>query len=130
MDENALSKIIIGAALEVHRELGPGLVESVYEESLCHELHLRKLSFKRQLRVPIKYKGVSLATPLRIDLLIEGRVIVDCKAKDTLIPGDRAQLLSYLRLSNVRLGLLINFHAIVLQQGIKRVVNNLRDSAL
>jgi GxxExxY protein len=128
MDENAFSKVVIGAALDVHRELGPGLLESIYEEALCHELHLRGLTFERQLRVPIGYKGISLATPLRIDLLIEGKVIVDGKAKEAVTPFDHAQLLTYLRLANKRLGLLINFHEIVLQRGIKRVVNQLRDA--
>src|SRR5438105_447971 len=113
MDENALSHEIIGAALEVHRELGPGLVECIYEESLCHEFHLRGLKFLRQQHVAISYKGVRLATPLRLDLLVEGKVIVDAKAKECLTALDRAQLLSYLRLTGLRLGLLINFHEIV-----------------
>lgn len=125
MDENELSHAIIGAALEVHRELGPGMIESVYEEALCHELHLRGLRFARQQRVPIHYKGVCLATPLRLDLLVEGKVIVDAKAKDGLLAVDRAQVLSYLRLSKLRLGLLINFHELVLKQGIRRIVNDL-----
>ncbi len=126
-DENSLSREISGAALEVHRELGPGLVESIYEEALCYELQLRGLSFRRQQRVAITYKGVKLATPLRLDLLIEGKVIVDAKAKESLLPIDHAQLLSYLRLTGIRLGLLINFHELILRKGIKRVVNNLPD---
>jgi GxxExxY protein len=124
-DENALSKVIIGAALEVHRALGPGLVESVYEEALCHEFHLRGLAFLRQQKVAIRYKGVKLATPLRLDLLVEGKVVIDAKAKECLVPIDRAQLLTYLKLTGLRLGLLINFHEIILQKGIRRVVNNL-----
>lgn len=124
-DENSLSKLIIGAALEVHRELGPGLVESIYEEAMCHELHLRGLSFRRQQSVSIAYKGVKLATPLRLDLLVEDLVVVDGKAKDCLTAFDRAQVLTYLRLADKRLGLLINFHEIVLKNGIRRVVNGL-----
>jgi GxxExxY protein len=127
-DENSLSREIIGAAIEVHRIVGPGLVESIYEGALCHELHLRHLSFRRQQRVAIAYKGVKLATPLRLDLLVEEKVIIDAKAKECLLPIDQAHLLSYLRLTNLRLGLLINFHEIVLRKGIKRVVNDLPPS--
>jgi GxxExxY protein len=127
MEENPLSKEIIGAAIEVHRAMGPGLVESIYEEALCHELHLRRLQFERQRHVAISYEGVKLATPPRLDLLVEGKVIVDAKAKDALTGADHAQVLSYLRLSNLRLGLLINFHATVLKDGIRRVVNKLRE---
>jgi GxxExxY protein len=107
--------------------MGPGLVESIYEEALCHELHLRRLQFERQRHVAISYEGVKLATPPRLDLLVEGKVIVDAKAKDALTGADHAQVLSYLRLSNLRLGLLINFHATVLKDGIRRVVNKLRE---
>lgn len=127
-DENALSREIIGAALDVHRELGPGLIESVYEEALCHELHLRGLSFTRQSHVALTYKGVKLSTPLRLDLLVNGKVIVDGKAKEALTALDGAQLLTYLRLTGMRLGLLINFHEVVLRNGIRRVVNGLRES--
>lgn len=124
-DENPLSKVIIGAALDVHRELGPGLLESVYEEAMGHELHLRGLAFRRQQSVSIADKGVKLATPLRLDLLVEDLVVVDAKAKDCLTQFDRAQLLTYLRLTKKRLGLLINFHEIILKNGIRRVVNGL-----
>ena len=123
--ENELSGEIIGAAIEVHREIGPGLIESVYEEALCHELHLRGLSFVRQQAVCISYKGVKLATDLRLDLLVEGKIIVDLKAKEHLSPVDKPQLLTYLPLLNLRLGLLINFHTAVLKEGVSRVVNNL-----
>jgi len=123
--ENDVSREIIGAAIEVHREIGPGLVESIYEAALCHELHLRGLNFVRQQSVPISYKGVQLATDLRLDLLIEGKVIVDLKAKENLSAIDKPILLTYLRLLNLHLGLLINFHTAVLKEGIFRVVNNL-----
>ena len=125
MRDNELTQAIIGAAIEVHRALGPGLIEQPYEESLCHELHLRGLRFERQRSVPISYKGVKLATNLRLDLIVEDRVIVDLKAKEQLLPIDRAQMLTYLRLTDKRLGLLINFHVERLVDGVVRIVNRL-----
>jgi GxxExxY protein len=125
MHENEISEKIIGAAIEVHRILGPGLLESVYEEALCHELHLRGLKFVKQQSVPIPYKGVKLGTDLRLDLLVEDKVIVDLKAKEELSALDKPQLLTYLRLSEKHLGLIINFHGKVLKDGISRVVNKL-----
>ncbi len=125
MHENEISEIIIGAAIEVHRILGPGLLESVYEEALCHELHLREIKFIRQQHVTIHYKVVKLGTDLRLDLLVEDKVIVDLKAKEKLSLIDKPQLLTYLKLSNKRLGLIINFHVEVLKDGISRVVNEL-----
>ncbi|HPG41567.1 MAG TPA: GxxExxY protein [bacterium] len=125
MHENEISEKIIGAAIEVHRILGPGLLESVYEEALCHELTLRGIRFLRQQSVPIPFKGIILGTDLRLDLLVEEKVIVDLKAKETTNPIDRAKLLTYLRLSKKHLGLLINFHVVVLRDGIERIVNNL-----
>jgi len=113
MHENEISSLIIGAAIEVHRHFGPGLVEQVYEESLCHEFTLRTIPFKRQQSVPIQYKGVKLASDLRLDLIVHDKVIVDNKAKDQILPIDKVKLLTYLRLSNLRLGLLINYHAAV-----------------
>ena len=104
MHENEISEKIIGAAIEVHRILGPGLLESVYEEALCHELHLRRLKFVRQQSVPIPFKGIRLGTDLRLDLLIEDKVIVDLKAKEQLSPIDEPKLLTYLRLSDMHLG--------------------------
>ena len=125
MHENQISKIIIGAAIEVHTILGPGLLESVYEEALCHELHLRKIKYKRQEGVPIPYKGIKLGTSLRLDLIVDNKVIVELKAKEKLSPIDKPQLLTYLRLRNLHLGLIINFHNELLKDGISRVVNNL-----
>ncbi len=125
MLENDLSELIIGCAIEVHRELGPGLLESVYEEAVCHELSQAGLRFRRQEAVPIKYKRVLLSTQLRLDLIVEGRVIVDNKAKSDLTPIDQQQLLTYLRLRAVRLGLLINFNVAKLVDGVHRVVNQL-----
>ncbi len=125
MHENEISKKIIGAAIEVHRILGPGLLESIYEDALCHELNLRSIQFLRQQNVPVPYKGIKLKSDLRLDLIVEQKVIVDLKAKETLSPIDKPKLLSYLRLSDKRLGLIINFHEEVLKDGIKRVVNKL-----
>lgn len=127
MHENQISGEVIGAAIDVHRQLGPGLLESVYEEALCYEFGQRGLSFERQKRVPIRYKRVLLATPLRLDLRVENKLIVDVKAKDGITPIDQQQLLTYLRLCNIRLGLLINFHVLVLKDGVSRVVNGLTE---
>jgi len=127
MHENEISERIIGAAIEVHKYYGPGLVEQIYEEALCHEFALRKIGFERQKQVPINYKGLQLGVPLRLDLTVEEKVIVDLKAKEAVLPLDRAKLLSYLRLLNLRLGLIINFHETVLKNGIHRVVNGLVD---
>ena len=127
MHENEISGKIIGAAIEAHRVLGPGLLESIYEDALCHELHLRGLQFKRQQSVPIPYKGIKLGTDLRLDLLVEDKVIVDLKAKEELSTIDKPKLLSYLRLSDKHLGLIINFHVEVLRDGIFRVVNKLQE---
>jgi len=125
MHENEISERIIGAAIEVHRYHGPGLVEQIYEESLCHEFNLRGIRFERQRPVPIDYKGVTLGVPLRLDLIVEDKVIVDLKAKEEVTPLDLAKLLSYLRLLKLRLGLIINFHSVLLKDGIHRVVNGL-----
>jgi GxxExxY protein len=125
MHENEISERIIGAAIEVHRYHGPGLVEQIYEESLCHEFNLRSIRFERQKLVPISYKGVTLGVPLRLDLIVEDKVIVDLKAKEAVTPLDTAKLLSYLRLMKLRLGLIINFHSVLLKDGIHRVVNGL-----
>ena len=128
MHENEISEHVIGAAIEVHRVLGPGLIESVYEEALCCELTLRGLAFCRQKKLPVRFKGNLLASELRIDLLVEERVIVELKAKDVLSPIDKPQLLTYLRLAGLRLGLLINFHETLLKDGVSRVVNRLDDT--
>jgi GxxExxY protein len=122
--EEKLSHDIIGAAIEVHRHLGPGLLESVYEECLCRELALAGLPFERQKPFPISYKGVKLDGAYRLDLLVGGLVIVELKAVERLETIHEAQLLSYLKLSTLKLGMLINFNVAVLKNGIKRIVNN------
>ena len=127
MNENALSREIIGAAIEVHKALGPGLLESAYEECLCRELSIRDLAFQRQVSVPVQYKGVNLDCGYRIDLVVEDKVIVEIKAVEKLIPIHKMQLLTYLRLTGKRLGLLINFHESYLKNGIERLVNKLEE---
>ncbi len=124
--EDEISYQIIGAAIEVHRALGgPGLLESVYEEALVWELMHKGLSVERQLEVPIHYKGHQLASPLRVDLLVEKLVIVENKAVVTYNPIFEAQTLTYLRLMDLRLGLVINFGEKFVKRGIHRVVNGL-----
>ncbi len=127
MHENEISEKVIGCAIEVHRILGPGPLESVYEDALCHELKLQGMQFIRQKPVPIPYKDIKLGTDLRLDLLVEDKVIVDLKAKEKYSKIEKSQLLTYLRLSEKRLGLIINFHVKLLREGIHRVVNNLKE---
>lgn len=120
---NQLSNQIIGAAIEVHRTLGPGLLESAYETCLCHELTLRNIPFERHVQLPVQYKGVKLEAGYRIDILVDQLVIVELKAAERLEPIHQAQLLTYLRLRQIWLGLLINFNVPVLKHGIKRMAN-------
>lgn len=124
MIENEILRRVIGCAIEVHRQLGPGLLESIYEEALCYELELAGLNVDRQKSVRIGYKGKELATPLRLDMFVEQKLIVDNKAKIEIVPVDQ-QLLTYLKLTNTRLGLIINFNVLRLVDGISRVVNSL-----
>jgi GxxExxY protein len=118
-----LSGQVIGAAIEVHRPLGPGLLESSYQACLSHELTLRGLEWVQQKEVPLQYKGVCVQSAYRIDLLVEGRLVVEVKAIDALTPIHRAQLLTYLKLLHLRHGLLINFNVEALARGVRRVVN-------
>lgn len=120
--EGELTRSIVGAAIEVHKHLGPGLLESTYEECLCRELELRNITFERQKPLPLEYKGVKLDCGYRLDLLVESRVIVEIKSVETLAPIHEAQILTYLRLALVKVGLLINFNVPVLKDGIKRFV--------
>jgi GxxExxY protein len=113
---------ILGAAIEVHRHLGPGLLESAYEDCLCHELHLRGLSFGRQVDLPVEYKGLKLNCGYKIDLLVQYEVILELKAVEKLLPIHQAQLLTYLKLAHKKVGLLINFNVPLLTQGIIRRV--------
>lgn len=120
MDENAITGAIIGAAIEVHKLLGPGLLESAYEECLARELALQGFRIDRQKPVPIVYKDVKLDCGYRMDLVVEGRVVVELKAVESLAPIHEAVMLTYLRLSGIRLGLLINFSVVVLKDGVRR----------
>ena len=113
---------IIGAAIEVHRHLGPGLLESAYEECLCHELHLRGLEFKRQIEIPVLYKGLKLDCGYKLDVVVQDSVLLELKAMERLLPVHEAQLLTYMRLSGKSVGLLINFNVPLLTQGIIRMV--------
>lgn len=120
-----LSHKVIGACIEVHRLLGPGLLEAVYIECLASELSEQEIKVQREMILPIRYKGKELAKPLRLDLLVDNCLIVEAKSVDALLPVHSAQLLTYLRLTNLKLGLLLNFNVEVMRQGIKRVVNGL-----
>jgi GxxExxY protein len=123
---NELTEKIIGAAIEVHRVLGPGLLESAYEECLAHELSLHKVSFQRQLPLPVTYKTLKLDCGYRLDFLIETNVVVELKAVESLQRIHEAQLLTYLKLGGWPIGLLINFNVPMLKKGIKRLVYNLK----
>ena len=122
-----LTPEIIGAAIKIHRRLGPGLLESAYEACLAHELHNTGLSVERQRAVPLFYDGIKLDCGFRADIVVANRVIVELKCKDVLHPVDEAQLLSHLRLLDIRVGLLMNFHVVCLRDGIRRIVNNYRE---
>ncbi|MDP8247392.1 MAG: GxxExxY protein [Candidatus Tritonobacter lacicola] len=127
MRVNQITERIIGATIEVHRALGPGLLESAYEECLCRELTLQGVSFDRQRPLPIEYKGLRLDCGYRLDLLVENEVVVEIKAVENVLPIHEAQLLTYLKLGNWKVGLLINFNVPVLKQGIKRMVLGLEE---
>lgn len=127
MDENEISKKIIGAALDVHRVIGPGLLESVYQQCLAHEMKLQDMEFDREVLLKAEYKGLHFDSSYRMDFVVERKVVVELKVVDALLPVHEAQLLSYLRLSDYRLGLLINFNVAMLKTGIKRIVNNLHE---
>jgi len=124
MDLKALTEAIIGAAIEVHRELGPGLLESSYEQCLCRELSLRNIPFECQKQLPISYKGMVLDCGYRIDILVAGQVVIEIKAVEKLLPIHEAQVLTYLRHGSWCVGLLINFKVELLRNGIKRLVHN------
>ena len=117
-----LAAELVDAALKVHRNLGPCLLESVYEARLCHELCLREIPFKRQVSVPIIYEGVTLDAGLRLDIVVADRIVVEIKAVERLIPLFDAQVLTYLKLTRMELGLLINFNVSLIKNGIRRIV--------
>ena len=125
MDLNRVSGAVVNAAMKVHSALGPGLLESAYEACLLHELRKEGLKVEVQACLPVAYDGVKIDVGYRVDLLVEDTVIVELKAVETLLPIHEAQLLSYLKLSDKRVGLLINFNVLHLREGIKRMVNRL-----
>ena len=127
MDENPISQQIVDAAYQIHKTLGPGLLESVYEVVLAYELRKRGLRVERQLPVPVFYDGICFEEGYRLDLLVEGKVIVEIKSIEALTPVHKKQLLTYLRLLDKRLGILINFNEELIRNGISRVVNGLED---
>jgi GxxExxY protein len=121
-DVNELTELLIGCAIEVHRTLGPGLLESAYEVCLCRELSLRRIHFERQVAIPLEYKGVKLDCGYRADLIVTDMILVEIKAVDQLAAIHDAQLLSYLKLTGLKVGLLINFNERMLTHGIRRKV--------
>ncbi len=127
MDISELSGKIIGAAIEVHKGLGPGLLESVYEECLCHELKLRGLSFERQKPLIVKYKDTILECGYRLDMVVENKIILELKSCEKIDPIHKAQLLTYLKLSGLHLGLILNFNVPVMKNGVVRIVNELSE---
>ena len=127
MKINDLTGKIIGAAIEVHRQLGPGLLESAYAECICHELGSRESAFERQKPLPVNYKGVRLDCGYRLDVVVEEMIILELKSCDGIEDIHMAQLLTYLRLSGLKLGLILNFNVPVMKDGIMRVVNKLED---
>ena len=124
MDENELSGLVIGAAIEVHKALGPGLLESVYQRCLLKELHIRGIWVESEVPVTVEYKGDVITEAYRVDLLVNNKLVVELKAVDQLTAVHKAQLLTYLRLMNKKLGLLINFNELVVRKGIRRLINN------
>jgi GxxExxY protein len=112
-----LTERVIGAAIEVHREVGPGLMESAYDECLCHELHLRGLAFERQVPLPVRYKGINLDCGYRLDIIVEDSLILELKCVEHVLPVHEAQLLTYLKMTGKRVGLIFNFNVAVLARG-------------
>jgi GxxExxY protein len=127
MTDNELTPAIMGAAMDVHRALGPGLLEAVYEECLARELEARGIAFERQRALPVVYKDLKLEAGYRADFIVAGRVVVEIKAIEALAPIHEAIVLTYLRMSGCRFGLLINFHVALLKNGIRRYVNGYED---
>ena len=128
-DLNALTEAIIGAAIEVHQRLGPGLLESAYRKCLAYELRKRGFEVVEEQPIPVVYDEVHLECGFRADLLVNGSVVVELKAKSTIHPVDKAQTLSHLRLMNLQVGLLINFHEVKLVDGLHRIVNNFKEAS-
>ncbi|HWA10251.1 MAG TPA: GxxExxY protein [Opitutaceae bacterium] len=124
LTENQITGLVVDSALKIHRIIGPGLLESVYEDLMALELSHRGISFERQKAVPVIYQGVTLPNPFRADLVVDGRVLVELKSVESLQPIHSKQTLTYLRLANLRVGLLINFNVCLLKEGIQRLINS------
>jgi GxxExxY protein len=116
-----LTEKLIASAIEVHRHLGPGLLESAYEECFCHELRLQSVAFERQKPLPLEYKGIKLDCGYRMDVVADGKAVIEIKCVERILPVHEAQLLTYLKLSGLRVGLIINFHTRFIKDGIKRL---------
>ncbi len=127
MSINQLSEKVIGLCVEIHRNLGPGLLESAYEECLCYELSKAGIQFERQKPVSVKYKEVNLDCGFRIDVLVDQQLIVELKSVEKVLPIHEAQIITYLKISDIRVGLLINFNSVILIKGLKRFVNNFNE---
>ena len=125
MDENDISRIIVDCAYHIHRELGPGLLESVYEKVLIYELEKKGLNIDNQVAIPVRYHEISLELGFRADLIIENKIIIELKSVEEILPVHKKQLLTYLKLTGLKLGLLINFNSNLIKDGITRIVNNL-----
>ncbi len=119
-----LSRAVIGAAIEVHKTVGPGLLESVYQRCLIHEFQIRGIPYESEKQIPLRYKGMALESHHSIDILVSGEMVLELKAVEKVLMVHEAQLLTYLKLTNKRLGLLLNFNVPVMRQGIRRIVNN------
>ncbi len=127
MEINQLTEAVIGACIEVHRTIGPGLLESAYHQCLCRELSLRDIPFQKEFPLPVNYKGTHLDCGYKVDLLVDGRLLLELKSVEALNPAHETQLMTYLRLGGWEIGLLINFNVPMLKDGIKRRVLNLKE---
>ena len=127
MTLNELSEKIIGLAIKVHRTLGPGFLESVYQAALAYELEKANIPFEKEKTLPVPYEDIFLEVGFRCDFLVDKRIIVECKSVKEVTPLDHAQLLNYLKITELQLGLIINFNVLILTKGIKRIVNNYKD---
>ena len=126
MSINELTEKVTGLAIKVHRKLGPGFLESVYQAALTYELQKAGIQFEKEKELPVYYEDIMLDVGFRCDFIIDGRLIIECKAVKELTEIDKAQLLNYLKLTNLQVGLLINFNVLILKNGIKRLVNNFK----
>ena len=125
LTENEISKILLDIFIKVHSQLGPGLLESVYEEIICYELHLRELNFERQKALSVFYHNIKMDIGFRADIVVENKVIIELKSVEVLAPVHHKQLLTYLKLTDKKLGLLVNFNVNLVKDGVVRIVNNL-----